>query len=169
VTDYLFTPILERMRLASAGPEAIDRSELEKFDAWVKRNYKFMNYAKRSLIGGEKVMHAILQSEIRANEITVFGKTYYRVIAPALACILTDRELIMIREVDRKRGEGRYGGIWDYIPLNKIAGLSLSEKDSRLLGLSIRLPESVYLDFLFQTPAREEVDQLLERFRELSI
>jgi hypothetical protein len=82
--------------------------------------------------------------------------------------ILTDRELIIIREEERQGGKDKYGGIWDYIPLNKIVTLSLGEKDSNLLGLSIQLPESARLEFLFQASAKQEIDQLLHRFRELT-
>lgn len=169
VTDYLFTPILERIRLATFdSKDAAQSSELEKFDHWVRLNYKFMNYAKHSLLAGEKVIHTILQPEIRASVLTVLGKTYYRTISPTHVSILTDRELILIREEVRKSGEDKYGGIWDYIPLNKIVTLSLSGKDSNLLVLSIQLPESARLEYLFQASAKREIDQLLERFRELT-
>ena len=169
VTDYLFTPILERIRLATFdSKDAAQSSELEKFDHWVRLNYKFMNYAKHSLLAGEKVIHTIMQPEIRASVLTVLGKTYYRTISPTHVSILTDRELILIREEVRKSGEDKYGGIWDYIPLNKIVTLSLSGKDSNLLVLSIQLPESARLEYLFQASAKREIDQLLERFRELT-
>jgi len=169
VTDYLFDPILETIRLADVGPrQPVDSSELGKFDRWVRLNYKFMNFARRSLLGGEKVLHAILQPEIRAGELSVFGRTYYRSIAPTLACILTDRELIVIRETERKRGEAKYGGIWDYIPLRKIATLSLDERGGDLLALSVGLPAGAYLKFLFQASARHEIDHLLKVFGELT-
>ena len=169
VTDYLFRPLLERMRFAAVGSEeAVQSSELEKFDPWVGLNYKFMNYAKHSLLAGEKVLLAILQPEIRARVLTVLGKTFHRTITPTHVSILTDRELILIREEERGIGGEKYGGTWDYIPLNKIVSLSLSEKDSSLLALSIQLPESARLESLFQTSAKGEVHQLLRRFRELT-
>jgi hypothetical protein len=49
VTDYLFTPILERIRLATVDSrDAAQSSESEKFDHLVRLNYKFTNYAKRN-------------------------------------------------------------------------------------------------------------------------
>jgi len=169
VTDFLFTPILERIRLAAVdSKDAVQSSELEKFDHWVRLNYKFMNYAKRSLLGGEKVIHTILQPEIRASVLTVLGKTYYRTISPTHVSILTDRELIMIREEERHSGEDKYGGIWDYIPLNKIVTLSLRGKDNNLLILSIHLPEGACLEYLFQASAEREINQILDRLRELT-
>jgi hypothetical protein len=139
-------------------------SELEKFNGWVRRNYKFMNYARRSLVGGEAVIHAVLQPEIRANEVTIFGKTFYRVVSPTFAFILTDRELIVIREAERKGWEARYGGIWDFIPLDKIRSLTLSEKDSSLLALSIQLlPEGTRLELLVRSSAKQELEPILDR------
>ena len=71
-----------------------------------------MNYAKRSLLGGEKVIQAIFQPEIRARVFTVLGKSFYRMVSPAKAIIFTDGELIAIREEERRVGEagtGAYG------------------------------------------------------------
>jgi hypothetical protein len=169
VTDYLFTPLVDKIRLAAVGTQgAIQKSEAGKFDYLFKVNYKFMNYANRSLLGEEKVIHAILQPEIKARLLVVLGRMYYRSIAPTHMSILTDRELILIREETRQSGDDRYGGIWDYIPLNKIADLSLGKKDSSLLKLSILLPENDRLELLYSASARQELDQLLIKFGELT-
>jgi hypothetical protein len=167
-TDHLFTPILKKIRLASVtSKEAVQKSELEKFDPWLEQSYKFMNYARLSLLGGEKVIHAMLQPEIRKRLFTILGKTYYRTIAPTHACILTDRELIMIREEVLQGRKDNYGGIWDYISLNKIATLSVSQKDNNLLALSIYMLTNDHLEFLFQNSMKSEIDQLLKQFRKL--
>jgi hypothetical protein len=169
VCDYLFTPILDRIRLAKGGStDAIPCSDSEKFNHWNKSNFKFMNYARCSILEGERVFQAILQPEIRSSQVTILGRTFYRTISPTLACILTDREFIIIREDTRQAGGQRYGGIWDYIPLNKISAISLNERENRLLVLSIQLPGFAPLEYLFRTSAKQEIDELLERYRELS-
>jgi hypothetical protein len=169
VTDYLFTPIVEKIRLAAVeAQDTVQNPELAKFDYLLSVNYKFMNYAKRSLLGDEKVIQAILQPEIRAKLLKVFGKTYYRTISPALMNILTDREVIMIREEAGQSRVDRYGGIWDYIPLNKIETLSLNEKGSNLLALSIQLPEKERLEYLYQASAMGDLGEFLARFKELT-
>jgi hypothetical protein len=94
----------------------------------------------------------------------VLGRTFHRTVSPTQAIILTDSELITIREEATRRREDRYGGVWDYIPLNKIAGLSILRQDNGLLMLSVQLPESVHLDYLFQASAQGDVDQIQDRF-----
>jgi hypothetical protein len=169
VTDYLFTPIVEKIRLnAVNAQDAVQNSEVAKFDHLLSVNYKFRNYARRSLLGDEKVIHIILQPEIRTRLLKVLGMTYYRTISPAHLSILTDRELIMIREEARQSGDDRYGGIWNYIPLNKIVTLSLGERGGNLLVLSIQLPEKERLEYLYQTSAKQDLDQFQEWFKKLT-
>jgi hypothetical protein len=159
VNDHHFAPFLAKIRPgvtdSRVAPTALKSSD---FSDWLSLNYKFMNLARHSLLEGERVIHAILQPEIRAHVLTLLGKTYYRVISPTHATILTDRELIIIREEAWHGGKERYGGIWDYIPLNKIVALSLSEND--LLKLSIQLPAGERLECLFRASAKSEVEQL---------
>lgn len=169
VTDYLFTPILKRVRLATMGPrDAVQSLPVEQFDHLIKVNYKFMTFARHSLLEGEQVIHSILQPEIRESVLTVLHKTYFRTISPTHMIILTDRELIVIREEATRRKEDRYGGIWDYIPLSKIASLSFGEKDSNLLVFTIQLPGNIRFELLFQASAKGEINQLLERFEEIT-
>jgi hypothetical protein len=169
VTDYLFRPILNTIRRADENATKISEdSQTDQFDHLVKVNFKFMNYARYSLIGGEKVIGFILQPEIQARLLTVLKKTYYRTISPTHMTILTDRELIVIREDATRRKEDRYGGIRDYISLGKIVSLSLNDKDGSLSKLTIQLPGNAQLELLFQASAREGVNRLLDRFGELT-
>jgi len=170
VTDYLFTPILQRIRQATIELKlSPNRSELENFDRWKGVNFKFMSYAKRSLLAEEKVIYAILQSEIRETVLQFLGRTYNRVVAPTLACILTDQELIMIHEEKVQSRETRYGGVWDYIPVKKILTLSLKDQGKNLLALSIHLTEGTRLEYLFHSDAKREINQLQYQFTELMI
>jgi hypothetical protein len=96
----------------------------------------------------------------------MLGRSYYRTVSPPHASILTGHELIVIREEQRSRGD-EYGGVWTYIPVDKIVTLSLSWQDKNLLMLSIQLPENESLELLYQASVEEEVNQLLSKFREL--
>ena len=170
VTTCLFMPIIERIRQGTTdfkGPA--QSSELAKFDHWIELSLKFMNYAKNSILFGEKVIHSIFQPEIRKRLFKIMDKTFYRTLSRAVAIILTDRELIIIQDAERIFYEDNsYGGIWNYIPLNKIGTLSLGERNSDLLVLSIYLLDNVRLEYMFQASAKGELNQLLHQFRELT-
>jgi len=170
VTDYLFTPFLDKIRPAPSAPRDADQSsERAKFDYLMHLNFKFMNYARRSLVPGEKVIHTVLQPEIRAKILTLFGRSLSRTISTAHLVILTDRELIMIREEKSGwRGDKtRYGGVWNYIPLDKITSISLTPKNDDLLVLSIHLPQDDHIDSLFSVSNRPEVELVLNQFETL--
>ncbi len=169
VTDYLFRPMLEKIRIANAGIQTtMDRPNLEQFDKWMDANYKFMNYARRSILPGETVIHSVLQPEIREAVPLFFGKMS-RALSPTHAGIVTDRELILIREELRVRGDEKYGGIWDYIPLKKIVHLSLKEKKSSLLALSIQLAGGDSIERLFESSRETEIRQWVTRIQEITI
>ena len=169
VTDYLFTPILKSVRLAKIDYKDVGKcSASDRFDQLINVNYKFMNFAKHSLLAGERVIYSILQPEICVSKLTFLGKKYYKTISPTHMCILTDRELILIREDAVRRKEDKYGGIWDYVPLSKIVSLSMSENADNSLVLAVRLPANTGFEFLFQASAKGEIKQLIERFRDLT-
>jgi hypothetical protein len=168
-TDYLFTPILEKIRLAAMESEDLVWIQDPKiFDYLERANYKFMNYARRSLLRGEKVLQIILQSKIQAHILTFLGRSFFRTISPAHMSILTDRELIIIQEEDRHLRIDEYGEIWKYIPLRKIANLSLTKKDDNHLVLSIQLNKGMRIDHTFQASAKQEIQQLLTKLAELT-
>ena len=166
----MFRPVLEKIRLAAVDTQkATQSSESDQFDRWARLSYKFMNFAKRSILGGESVIHTMLQTEIRASLWTLLGKTYYRTISPTHVSILTDRELILIREEVRLGREDRYGGIWDYIPLQKIVKMSVRERGNDLLVLSIQLSEGENLECVYKACAGQEISRFLEQYQELIV
>jgi len=75
--------------------------------------------------------------------------------------------LILIREEVKHPGEDRYGGVWDYIPLNKINSLSLCETENDLLCLSIKLPDDAHLEFLYRSSVKDELNKLITRFKDI--
>jgi hypothetical protein len=166
VTDYLITPIVESIRCSTtAGTQANLDAETAHFDSLIHSNFKFMNYARRSVRPGEKVIQTILQPELRLEVFKLFSMPFSRLITTAHLTILTDSELIIIRE-DEKQGwlKGtRYGGIWYYIPLGKITAVSLTGKDHDLLVLSILLAENQNFDSLFQASKKSELELLLKQ------
>jgi hypothetical protein len=167
-SDYLFRPILRKIRLyPTTSTPSGNSSKRETFEHWMHLNYKFMNLARNSLVEGERVICAILAPEIRKNMFTILGKTYFRTISPTHTSILTDRELILIREEVLQGRDDKYGGIWEYIPLNKIANLSVSRKRDHLLALSVQLLTKERFECVFPSSQENEVNQLLDMFRKM--
>jgi hypothetical protein len=162
VSEGHFTPLMTRMR--GGTPEAPDfgvHPDLEKFIAWMQVNYKFMMLGIRSLMAGEKVLQIHLQPEIRVPVVTLFGRTFSRSVSPTHAIILTDREIITIRE------DGWYGGIRDYLPLWKVETIALNEKNKGLLEICIEMKDDNRFVYLYPASARGEVQEIVERCREL--
>lgn len=167
-TDYLIAPVLKRIRSYKVkAKEFVQKQELEKFDPWLTLNFKFMNFARKSLLGGEKVLCATLQPEIKKGLFTILGRTYHRTISPTHACILTDQELILIREEALENRQDKYGGIWDYIPVRNISSLSVDRKNANLLVLRTRLNTGEFFECLFQDAMENEVDRLIAQFNQL--
>jgi hypothetical protein len=167
VTDYLFAPIVEKMRSATDYSQEPDPDiDQAKFDFLSRANLKLKNYARRSLLPGENVVAIILQPEIREEVLRLFGHSFFRSVCLSHLSILTDRELILIQEGTGKRwaGDIRYGGVWHYLPLDKITSISLTDPDDDLLTMSVRLPAGDYIDSLFSVSNRQEIDGFLSRF-----
>jgi hypothetical protein len=164
VTEFLFTPIVIRIRSGGQTSKAGPGGAADLFQDWGRSSYKFMNYARRSLIGNEPIHGAILQPEIRVGVLSAFGRGYHRTISPTHATILTDRELISIREVPYPGRRERYGGVWDYMPLAHIEALSVTSVDRGFLVLSIEWPGDTHLDLQYEAAARDALDALVAEF-----
>lgn len=167
-TDYLFTPVLRKIRLHAVRFDgAIRAPGAEMFDEWITSSFKFMNLARRSLLVGDQVLHAILQPELRISRFQFLGRTYYRTLSPTHVSILTDRELILIHEEALDDRDDKYGGIWLYLALDKIGSVSMSRRNGSLLTLSVRMLSGECFESLFQASMEPEVEQLLVKFRGL--
>jgi hypothetical protein len=128
VTDYLFLPIIARLRRAGHAADLQQHeAELAKFNYLAHDFYKFMNVAKKSILPGVEVVGAVMQAELRSPVVTLFGHAYTRLKAPAHILVRTDRELIVAVEEKQEAWSGshKYGSIRTYIPLAKIAAVDL--------------------------------------------
>ena len=158
VTDYLFLPIIARLRRAgtAADPQQHE-AEQAKFNYLAHDYYKFMNVAKKSILPGEEVIGAVMQAELRTPLVTLFGHAYTRLKAPAHILVRTDRELIVAVEEKQEAWSGshKYGSIRTYIPLAKIAEVDfLAEAPYVRLSVHLVGGEEINLDFA----AKQEPD-----------
>jgi hypothetical protein len=169
ISERLFYPLIERCRCAQLrqpGQEPADLNiERARFDPLEQHNFKFMNYARRSLLPGEHVHGYMLQAEMRRPSLVIMGRgLWQRTISPAHLCILTEHELILIRDdPESLKGcdDGRYGGVWNFIPLAHIASVQLAADrfGDPLLALTLRNGSRV--ESLFAPGQRDELRDLV--------
>ncbi len=163
VTGSLFEPILDMVRRKEAATESTDlRTEMAKYHSLRDVNFKFMNYARRTVAPGETASDIILQPEIRLELLRIFGRSLSKTDTPAHLSILTNKEMIDIRDdVERGDPDAHYGGIWTYVPRDLIRATSLMDKSSGAFVLSVHLPLEDRVDFRYATAQRAEVESLV--------
>jgi hypothetical protein len=161
------------MRREAAKIESVGKAaETSRFEEWAQHSYKFMNYARRSLQASERVVAYTIQPELRQPRLTVLGKPLaLHTLETAHMCILTDAELIIIRDDPsslKDYNQTRYGGIWDYIPLSQVQSAAIEERPAGHLALVIHLPGGDRIEVLFSTEKRLELEQLFARLEAIT-
>lgn len=164
VTDYMFHPFIEQIKPSNSDRKNTGiNSELAKFDYLSELDFKFMNYARNSLHAGEKLIDHVYQPEIRTRIISILGKSLYRTSSSTHISILTEKVVFIIKESGRggTNRNRRFGGIWYYIPVNKIHSTSLAQKSDDLVELTINFSDGEQIKSLFSTINKPEIDQFL--------
>lgn len=164
-------PVINKMRPAPADVDnAAWQVELAAFDYLASANFKFMNYARESMVRGEKILQSILQPKIRRQVFDLFGYKFHRTVGLAHLTILTDKEIIFIRDDEdttEVRGE-RYGGVWQYIPLQKIQDVTLTASSNKLLTLTLTLESGIQqLDKVFESSSQDALEDLQKKLNQM--
>ena len=160
VSESLFTPIVSKIRLANGAPKrGLPEIEQSRLDFLYQENMKLMNYVRRSMLLDEKFVQIVLQPEIHKEIVRLFGKVYSVTANLAHISVLTDQELILIEEGAGESGdeEIRYGGVYRYVPLNKITSLEIVPDKNGTFTLSIQLFGGVCLKSVFSKAKEQEV------------
>ena len=170
VTDWLFAPFIERIRGAGADPNPVPRDvELSQLDDVELPSFKFRNYARHSILPGARVIAVLAQPEVWRPVIRLGRWSYRRTIVMAHVLILTDRELIIIRDDPDSQhayDDTRYGGVWDYIRLEKIEQIVWRNRDAKVLSLALELPFGDRVESLFAADRRVEAERFLHQVLE---
>lgn len=177
VSEHLFFPLVKQIRSYGSGDldaesgyqnqsdlDGITDAERRRFDELEQTSFKFMNYARRSLLPGEQVVSYVLQPEMTLPRLRIFGGRALarRVLSTAHICILTDRELVLIRE-DPESLKGcdneRYGGVWTYAPLRRVLGASVEKDAHSNPYLKLTLCGGSQLEILFEPQREQEINK----------
>lgn len=166
VTDHIMAPFVECMRPGTNGTQGVVMSaDPNGLKYLANTNLKFMNYARACVRPGETIVQIVLQPEIRTELASLCGVTLSKPISPAHLIILTDCELISIRD-DNSQSWWKgppHGGIRTYMPRQKIGAASLASKGEDTLSLSIGLPGNLNIESLFESSQQNELELLLQR------
>jgi len=128
VTDRLFNPILAAVR---GGTPAL--AEPEGLANLARKNMKMAYFARCNQLAGDTLRSLVLQDMLpRSN--------------PAHLTMLTNRELILIREAP---GATRYGAVTSVVPLGGISGVGLEERKPGRLTLSVCLRHGGVIEAVF--------------------
>ncbi len=160
VVEKIFSPVINRIRreISSCDTTSLvcPDSEQTKFDYLNFINYKFMNFGRQSILPGEKVTRIVYQPEIKEQ----LFRRFWKYLSPSQIIILTDKELIVIKESDKNR-HFSYGGIWNYIPLNRVSKITCNENGKGNLNeATIHLSNQEQFYFKY-SPVQQNVWDLL--------
>lgn len=162
-----FTTLLERARgFPEKAPSVVSHTEQAKLDYLQGSAYKFMNFGKSSLRPDARILSSLWQPEVRVKSFDLLGVKLYRTISTAHLLIITDKEIIFIRDDPRIKSVrgARHGGVWRYIPRRSLVAAELSESTGDLLSMTLFLTDNGHLDILFtpeQRGALSEIQSLL--------
>ena len=155
--DYLFKPVIDKMRQGmsdahandvASGEDPADQAELFKFDYLNRVNFKYMNYGKMSIRPDDPVIGIVYQPERCIKEFSIFNKTLFRRYSTDHLSILTEKELILIKENKRIKSdkEKMYGGVFTHIPRRQIHEVSfIANQENAQCVMEIILPENTRL------------------------
>lgn len=164
VSEELFEPVIAEIRqgmgispAAEAAPHEHER-EAAKFDYLAKVDYQYMNYGRNSLRSGDTVIGILHQPERCVQKYTLFNKTLFRRYTTSHLSILTQQELILIKQNKKIKTdkEALYGGVFTYIPRRRIQDISFSpnpEQTQRIM--EITLPGNLRLRSEFSLDNKE--------------
>lgn len=161
-----FKPIIAGLRTNSNDYENIDlETERKKFNYLSQGNFEFLNYARDSILPGEKVLYTVMQPEIRMKLklFNIWKTPFLRTVSPAHFTILTDLALIIITSRRQRSDNTLFGMIWNFIPLEKIKSLAFAERTENIFSLTIGFPENNTMRSIFATANKLTVDTLVNQ------
>jgi hypothetical protein len=131
VTESLFKPVIDAIRpaiIAEDSRHVLNNRQhvLSKLEFLRTVNLKYFNMGIRSLMPGSKLLGFVYQPDIHLTTLNLFNKP---ILSKYLTChlsLLTENELILIKESKRTKGkkEALYGVIFTFIPYQQIAQCS---------------------------------------------
>jgi len=168
-SELLFKNIIDTIRQSSN--KSTEPKEAFSFKNLKEANFKMANYSRYCLLKDENVDQLIWQPELRKSRIRInmpslVNTFLYHTVFPHHIAMLTDHELIFIRESARIVSNDCYGGIWDYIPLSKITDASISRDEDEYVTLKVELPNDQLVETLYLPSLHNELEQMVNKINQ---
>jgi hypothetical protein len=117
-----------------------------------------MNFGRQSIRPGDTVVGMACQPERCIQEYALFNKTLFRQYTTGHLTILTEKELILIKEKKQIKTdkETLYGGVFTYIPRHRIQDISFTPNPENTQStMEITLPDDLRLSSEFSLDNEE--------------
>jgi len=169
VVAHLFNRIVKTIRQVHLMPDNRDDDrELSKLEFLNKLNYKFFNYSRESILPGEKIIDTVYQPAMYEKFLIVLKK----IVTLAHLIILTDKEIIIIKDDElvkiKKRYDFKHGGVWAYIPLDKIINMTITVNEKKGLLIFVLSVKEEAISLLFSALEQQDLEVLLREFKVIS-
>jgi hypothetical protein len=170
-SEQVFTPIIEAIRpdVRYGEPEQLRQAqhqqELSRLGYLWKRDFKYFNLGTQSILPGEKVLETVYQPDIHLTTLNMFKRPVFSKILTGHLTVLTDKELILIRESNRTKSPKKslYGGIFTYIPLHQIKRIFFEDKTGKTdCVMNITLSDNAVLRSEFSTESAVNLEVFKE-------
>lgn len=169
--EQVFSPIIKALRATVDAPEADGaaaktQEEVTKLGYLWKRNIKYFNYAKQSLAPGATIQASVYQEDISLSKLNFFNKPIFSSYLSGHLAVLTDRELVFIKESEeiRETHDTSYGGVFSYIPVENIKSVAFEASDDKKVDClaNISLVDGKHYQFQFSTATAVQLDEFKE-------
>lgn len=162
VVEDLFNRIVKTFRQVYLMPDNMsDDRDLPKLDFLKILNYKFFNYSRESILPGEKIIDIVYQSAIYEKFLVFFKKS----VTLAHLTILTDKEIIIIKDEElvkvKKQYDFNHGGVWAYIPLDKISNITITINEREGLLTFVIFMRENSISLLFSSLQQQDLEAFL--------
>lgn len=159
-------PFFRKLRPAVTEPDGYDyKAELQKLDYLGHENFKFMNFARSSLVAGQRFVSSLYQPAVREPVLTVLGRSLYRTRVQPHLMLLTQQEVVLVAEAGQASNNetqaGKYQGVWCFLPLRHLRSWTLEQQSAGPVAFTFQLADGTQVQKLFDAALLPQ----LENFR----
>ncbi|MBB6216199.1 hypothetical protein HNQ80_002298 [Anaerosolibacter carboniphilus] len=162
VVESFFKEIMQTIRnsIVSKKIKANPNDKHGNFFSIEDLTCRLENYTKSCLLPYQKVASAVFQPAIFKRSWLISKD----LLIPNQLLILTSEELIIYKEEFEKADISKFGGIWSYIPLNKIRSLErIVDTSASLIVLSIQFYGSKKINLSYPLTRSDDVSSLISQ------